>query len=74
MKNRIEQYPEIKRRVFNETLDKKLAQDWARADDDGFAIIENNFGEQPTDQDLDCWSDLWQRIGAKYSRFLSQKK
>ncbi|MDO8580118.1 MAG: hypothetical protein Q7S13_01395 [Candidatus Omnitrophota bacterium] len=62
MDNRIERYPEIKKIRFNEAFDKKLAQDLDRADDDGFAMAKNNFGAQPTDQDSDCWSDLWQRI------------
>jgi hypothetical protein len=45
-----------------------------RKNDDVFAVAENNFGEQSTDQDSDCWSNLWQCIKAKGSRFLSQKK
>lgn len=81
MKDRIEQYQGMKKTRFNEVFDKKLAKDLARADDDGFAtakqscgIAENNFRAQSTDQDSDCWSDLWQRIKAQSSRFFRQKK
>ena len=38
-----------------------------------FTVAENNFGAQPTDQDPDCWSDLWQCIRAKGFRFLEKK-
>ena len=40
---------------------------------DMFTVAENDPGAQSTDQDLDCWSDLWQRIKAKGSRFLERK-
>ncbi len=79
MKNRIEQYQEIKKPRFNEALDKRLAQDLARADDDGFApakqfrgVGKNNFEVQAINQDSDCWSNLWQSIKVQGSRFFSR--
>ena len=77
MKNRIEQYQKIKNNALTEYVDKRTAKEWARADDDGFAIAKqscvtakNNSGSWSSDQDLDCWSDLWQCIRTKGSRFL----
>ena len=75
MKNRIEQYQEIEKTKFtDEVLDKNLAQDLARADDDGFAVAKNNSGTMLTEENSDCWNDLWQRIKAKGARFFIQKK
>ncbi len=75
IKNRIEPFQEIKKKKFpKDVLDKKLAQDLARADDDGFAIAKDNFVAQSTEQGSDCWSDLWRRIKAKESRLRRQKK
>jgi len=74
MKNRIEQYQKVKKPRFNEALDKKLAQDLARADDDGFVITDNHFRAQSAEQDSDCWNDLWQLIKAKSFRFFNRKK
>jgi hypothetical protein len=67
MRNRME---ELKKNVPAESLDKKMVKDNARADDDGFANVQNNVGTQPSDQDLDCWGDLWQRIKTKGFHFL----
>jgi len=36
-------------RFPKETLDKEMARDLARADDDGFALAANNSGSQSTD-------------------------
>ena len=65
MKNSLESFKEIRKVKFNESLDKRLAQDLARADDDGLATAKIISGAPSMDQDLDCWSDLWQRIKAK---------
>lgn len=47
MQSRAEQYREIKKTSFlKEDTDKKVAQDLARADDDGFAIAANNLGSE----------------------------
>ena len=71
MKNRFESYKEIIKLRFNETRDKRQAQDLARADDDGFAAASTNSEVPLTNQDLDCWSDLWQRIKARFTRLFS---
>jgi len=44
-----------------------------KKNDDVFTVAENNSGAQPADQDLDCWSDLWQRVKAKGSRFFGKE-
>ena len=35
-----------------------------------FFTEENNAGAQSTDEDPDCWSDLWQCIRTRGSRLL----
>ena len=35
---------------------------------------ENNSGAQMTDQDPDCWGELWQHIKTKSERLLGRKK
>lgn len=70
MKNRIEKLQGIKEKKLSKAPDRKLANDQACADDDGFAIAKNVFEEQPADQDLDCWTDLWRRLKGNGSQFL----
>lgn len=41
---------------------------------DRFVSKERSFRVQSMAQDSDCWSDLWQSIKAKGSRFLGQKE
>lgn len=73
MQNRIEKYKEIKKVKFSEALDKKLAEELARADDDEFAAAKINAGAPSVDQDSTSWSDLWQRLKNKGSRVFGQK-
>ncbi len=67
MRNSVDQYQKTKEHEFQESLDKKLAQDLRRKDDDG---IES----QPEAQDSDCWIDLWRRIKAKGAQFFNRNK
>ena len=41
-----------------------------KQNDNADIITENNLGAQSLDQDSDCWSELWQLIKTKGSRFL----
>jgi len=54
---------------FNDVIDKKLSEDLSRADDDGLAFVETDLERQATDQDSDCWSNLWESIKTQVSRF-----
>ncbi len=45
-----------------------------KKNDDVFAIAENNFGTQSSDQNSDCWISLWQLIKTNGSRFLECTK
>jgi len=74
MKNRIKKYRLIKKARFNESVDKKLAQELVRAEEDSIVAVKNNSAVKPADQDSDCWGDLWQRIKTQYARFHRKKQ
>ena len=44
-----------------------------KKNDGVLTVAESNFGAQSTDQDPDCWSDLWQCMKAKGSRFFRKE-
>ncbi|MBF0385476.1 MAG: GtrA family protein [Candidatus Omnitrophica bacterium] len=54
---------------------KNSAQEYSEIKNTGevFVSAENNYKVPSTDQDLDCWADLWQRIKAKGSKFLEKR-
>ena len=43
-----------------------------KRNDAGFPVRENNFDAQSTDQVPDCWTELWETIKDKGSRFLDR--
>lgn len=73
--NNIKKRKDMRKKIpAYKALDKKSAKNFVCADKDNFVFTKNNSVGQSMDQDLDCWSDLFQHIRAIYYKYFRQKK